>query len=80
MIEYSSNEFYTASSGEGSLDLPVSRRLHTGTSPTPTVTTQWPDDAPTTQTMMIVPPWTLTPWPDNASPPEWHTFWEGQRA
>jgi hypothetical protein len=40
MIEDSLDKFYMASSGEGSLGLPISWRLRTGASPAPTATTQ----------------------------------------
>jgi hypothetical protein len=55
IIEDSTDEFYMTSSGEGSSGHPVSRRCSTGASPTPIATTPWPQDAPTTQTMMTVP-------------------------
>jgi hypothetical protein len=57
MIEGSPDEFLMASSGEGSSDLPFPRRLHTGASPAPTATARWLEDAPATQTMMMVPAW-----------------------
>jgi hypothetical protein len=79
MIEESTNMFYMASSGEGSSNLPISWRHGTGAPPTPITATTWLEDAPTTQTMTMVPPWTLTPRPDTGLPLErQHTFREGQ--
>jgi hypothetical protein len=48
MIENSADEFYMASSGEGSFGLPVSRRHSTGALPAPIATTPWPEGAPAT--------------------------------
>jgi hypothetical protein len=79
MTEDSADEFYMASSGEGSSSLPVSRRCITRAPPAPVAITPLPENAPTTQTMMMVPPWTLTLWLDTGSPPEQrHAFREGQ--
>jgi hypothetical protein len=61
MIEDSTEEFYTASNGEGSSGIPVSWRHGTGASPAPVVTTPWMEDAPTTRAMTAVPLWTLAP-------------------
>jgi hypothetical protein len=68
MIEDSTKEFYTASTGEGSSDIPVSWRHGTGASPAPLITTPWLEDAPTTQAMMAIPLWTLAPQPDTGLP------------
>jgi hypothetical protein len=74
------NEVYMTSSGEGSSDLPVSRRLHTEVSPAPATTTRRSKDAPATQTMMIVPAWMLAPQSDIGLPLEQrHAFQEGQQ-
>jgi hypothetical protein len=79
MIEDSAEEFYTASSGERSFDLPVSRRHDTGDLPALIATTPWPEDTPTTQAMWMVPPQALTPWSDTNLPlKQRHAFQEGQ--
>jgi hypothetical protein len=44
MIEDSTKEFYTASSGEGSSGLPFPQRHDTGAPPAPIVTTPWLKD------------------------------------
>jgi hypothetical protein len=81
MIEDSIDEFYTASSGEGSSGLPISRRHSMGALPVPIKTTPWSADALTTQTMTMVPPWTLAPRSYTGIPLEKpHAFREGQRA
>jgi hypothetical protein len=54
ILKGSTNEFYTASSGEGSSGLPISRRRSMGTPPAPIATAPWSKDAPTPQTMMTV--------------------------
>jgi hypothetical protein len=59
MIEDSTNEFYMTSSREGSSGLLPSWRRSMRALPAPITTTAWPKDALTTQTMMMVPPWTL---------------------
>jgi hypothetical protein len=51
MIEDSTNEFYMASSGEGSSGLPASQRRSMEAPIVPTATTPWRKDTPTTQTM-----------------------------
>jgi hypothetical protein len=81
MIEDSTDEFNTASSGEGSSGLPASRRHSTGAPLAAIATTPWPEDALTIQTMMMVPPWTLTLQPDIGLAPERrHTFQDGYQA
>jgi hypothetical protein len=81
ILKGSTNEFYTASSGEGSSGLPISRRRSMGTPPAPIATAPWSKDAPTPQTMMTVPPQTIMQWSNTGQRPErWHTFLEGQRA
>jgi hypothetical protein len=80
ILKKSTDEFYMASSGEGSSGLPISKRCSMGTPLDPIATTPWPKDAPTPHTMTTIPPWTIMPWPDTWFPPEqWHTFREGQR-
>jgi hypothetical protein len=75
MIEDSTDEFHTTSSEEGSSGLPTSRRHNTGASPAAIATTAWPEDTPTTQTMMTVPPCTLAPRPNTRLLLErWHAF------
>jgi hypothetical protein len=54
ILEDSTNEFYTASSREGSSGFPISQRHSLGTPPAPIETTPWPKDAQTPQTMAIV--------------------------
>jgi hypothetical protein len=61
ILKDSTDEFYTTSSREGSSGHPVSRRCNMGTPYAPIATTPWPEDAFTPQTMMTVPPWTITP-------------------
>jgi hypothetical protein len=81
MLEDITNEFYMASSGEGSFGLPVSQRCSIGAPPAPIETTPWPENASSPQTMMMVPAWTITPLSDTRLPPKrQHGFWEGQRA
>jgi hypothetical protein len=81
ILKDSTNELYTAPSGEGSSGLPVPQRRSMGTSPAPIVTTPWLEDAPTPQTMTTVPPRTIALRPDTGLPPEQrHAFREGQRA
>jgi hypothetical protein len=70
MIEDSTDEFYMASSGEDSSGLSASQRYITRAPPAPITTTPWPEEASTTQTMMTVPPWTLTPRSDIVLPLE----------
>jgi hypothetical protein len=64
MIEDSANKFYTTSSEEGSSGLPVSQRHNTGAPSAPIATIPWPEDDPTKQAMMTIPPQTLTSWLD----------------
>jgi hypothetical protein len=79
MIKDSTNEFYTASSGEGSSGHPISQAHIIVALPAPIATTPWPEDAPATKTMTHVLPRTLAPRQDTGLPPEqWHAFWEGQ--
>jgi hypothetical protein len=81
MIEDSTDDFYMASSKEGSSDLPTSRRHSTGAPPAPIATTPWPEDTSATQPMMMVPSWMLVLWTDTGHPPERRqAFWERQRA
>jgi hypothetical protein len=80
VIENFTNEFYMVSSREESFDLPIYRRHGTVAPPAPIATTPWPKDTPASQTMMMVPLQTLTPWSDTGLPPErWHASREGQR-
>jgi hypothetical protein len=56
MIGNSTEEFHTASSGEGGSGLPSPIRHGTGASPSPATTIAWPKDTPTTQAMTMIPP------------------------
>jgi hypothetical protein len=56
MIEDSTEEFHTASDGEGGSDLPSPRRRDVGALLAPATTIAWPEDTPTTQAMMTIPP------------------------
>jgi hypothetical protein len=82
MIEDSSEEFLTTSSGEGGgLRPPLSQEARHGVSPTPITTTLWMENAPTTHAMTAVPPRMATPWPDTGLPFEQRcAHQEGQRA
>jgi hypothetical protein len=64
MIEDSTDEFYMASSGEGSSGLPTSQRHSTGAPPAPNATTPWTEDTPATQKMTMVSLWMIALWPD----------------
>jgi hypothetical protein len=66
----STDEFYVASSREGSSSLPDSQRHSMGTSPAPITTAPWSEGAPTPQTMMMVPSWTVVPRSDTGFPLE----------
>jgi hypothetical protein len=70
MIEDSTDEFYIASSREGSSSLPASQRHNMGAPPAPIATTPWSEVSLATQTMTMVPPWTLTPRLDTGLLPE----------
>jgi hypothetical protein len=70
ILENSTNEFYTTSSGEGSSGFPISQRSSMGTPPPPIATIPWPEDALTSQTMTMVPLRTIAPRPDTELPPE----------
>jgi hypothetical protein len=61
MIEDSAEKFLTASSGEGSFNLPSPRRHNTGASPAPVTSTPKMENAPATQATMTVPPQTAAP-------------------
>jgi hypothetical protein len=63
MIEDSTEEFHTASSGGGGSGLPSPRRLGAGASPALVTTPLWQVDALAIQSMMSVQPWALTPQP-----------------
>jgi hypothetical protein len=79
ILENSTNEFYTTSSGEGSSGFPISQRSSMGTPPPPIATIPWPEDALTSQTMMMVPLRTIAPRPDTELPPErWQASHEGE--
>jgi hypothetical protein len=64
ILEDTINEFYMASSREGSSGLPLPWRHSMGTPHGPIATTPWPEDALTTQTLTIIPPQTVTSWRD----------------
>jgi hypothetical protein len=55
MIEDSTEEFHTASSGEGGSSLPSPRRRCTGAPFAHVTTTPWMENTPATQAMMMVP-------------------------
>jgi hypothetical protein len=79
ILDDSTDELYTTSSGEGGSGLPASRKHSMGTPHAPIMTTPRPEDAPTPQTMMTVPPQTIMQWSNTGQRPErWHTFLEGQ--
>jgi hypothetical protein len=69
------------SSGGGGSSLPSTMTIGMGALPTPATTPLWHEDAPVIQSMMIVQPRVLAPWP-----PIGHSFeqrctpQEGQRA
>jgi hypothetical protein len=69
MIEDSTEEFYTASSGEGGSNFSFSSRHDTGAPPAPVVTIPWLDNIPATQVMTMVPPWMPAPRSDTGHPP-----------
>jgi hypothetical protein len=80
MIEDSTKEFHTASSGEEGSDL-SSPRCGTGVPPTPVTTTPWMENAPAAQALMTVLLWVVAPGLDIGIPFEqWRTHHEGQRA
>jgi hypothetical protein len=64
MIEDSTDEFYMASSGEGSSSLPTSWRHSTGAPPATIANTPWTEDTLATQKMTMVSPWMLASWLD----------------
>jgi hypothetical protein len=64
MIEGSTEEFHTASSGEGGSNLPSPKRHDTGAPPTPITTTLWLENASATQSMTTVPPRKAASQPD----------------
>jgi hypothetical protein len=69
-----------ASSGEGGSGLPSPRRHEAGALPAPVTTTPWMENAPATEAMMTVPPWTAAPRPDTGLPIEQRrAHQEGQR-
>jgi hypothetical protein len=81
ILEGSKDEFYMASSREGSSSLPDSWRHNMGTLPAPITTTPWPEDALTSLTMRTVPLRTIALWLDvGLSPEQRQAFQEGQRA
>jgi hypothetical protein len=81
MIEDSSKGFLMESSGEGSFDLPSPKKHSAGASLTRATTTPWMENAPATQAMMTVPPWTMAPWPESSLPFEQcHAHHRGQQA
>jgi hypothetical protein len=57
MIWDSAEEFHTTSDGEGGYDLPSRIRHGAGASPAPTATISWPENTPTAQAMVMIPPW-----------------------
>jgi hypothetical protein len=70
LTEDTIEEFYTTSSGEGGSDLPSPRRHETVALPTPVTLTPCMENAPTTQAMTMVPPWTAEPRLDTGLPIE----------
>jgi hypothetical protein len=55
MIEDSAEEFFTTSRGEGGSALPSPRRCDMRALPAPVTATLWMENAPATQTVMMVP-------------------------
>jgi hypothetical protein len=76
MIKDSTEEFLTASSGEGRRSHPSPRRRSTGALFAPTTTIAWKENALATTRF---PPWMAEPWPKTNHPSEWHhAHYEGQ--
>jgi hypothetical protein len=70
ILEDSTDEFYMASSGEGSSGLPLPWRHSMGTPPSPITTMPWLEDAPIRQTMMTILLCTVLSRPDIGLLPE----------
>jgi hypothetical protein len=70
ILKDSTDEFYMASSRNGSSGLPLPRWHSMGIPPAPIATTPWPKDAPTPQTMTTIPSWTVASQPDTGLPLE----------
>jgi hypothetical protein len=70
MIEDFTEEFLTASSGEGGSTLPSSKRCNMGDSLAPVIATPWMENTLTAQALMMVPPWMAAPWLDTGLPSE----------
>jgi hypothetical protein len=70
MIEDTIEEFHIASSREGGSGLPSPRRHDTAALPAPVTLTPCMENAPTTQAMTMVPPWTAEPRLDTGLPIE----------
>jgi hypothetical protein len=70
MMGNSTEEFHTASDGEGRLNLPSPRRHDTGDSPAPATTISWPESTLTTQSTMTIPQRQATPRLDTDLPLE----------
>jgi hypothetical protein len=56
MTRDSTKELHTASDRDGGLNVPSPRRHDIGASLTPAITMSWPENTPTTQSMMMIPP------------------------
>jgi hypothetical protein len=70
-----------ASSEGGGSSLPSPRRLGVGALAAPVTTPPWQEDAPAIQSMEMVQPRALAPWPPTGHSFErWRTPQEGQRA
>jgi hypothetical protein len=68
MVEDSTEEFLTVSSGEGAFGFSLHRRRGTGALPVPIGTIPWMENAPATQAMMTVPSQTTVPLSDTGLP------------
>jgi hypothetical protein len=76
MIEDSTMEFLTVSSGEGSCSHPSPTRRSTGAPFAPTTAATWKENAPVTTR---IPPWMVEPWLKTIHPSErHHAHYEGQ--
>jgi hypothetical protein len=56
MTRDSTKELHTTSDRDGGLNVPSPRRHDMGASLTPAITMSWPENTPTTQSMMMIPP------------------------
>jgi hypothetical protein len=70
MIDDSTEEFHTTSSGEGGSSLSSPKKCGMGALPTPVTNIPWMENAPATQAMTTVSPWAVAPQPDTGLPIE----------